>query len=56
MKLEDRFVNQDFNTHTNLWTPKKISNVPYKKLYNSKFHYINEFLYHLNNSYIDSYI
>lgn len=39
MKLEDRFVNQDFNIHTNLWTPKKISNVPYKKLYDSKFRY-----------------
>lgn len=55
MKLEDRFVNQDFNMHINLWTPKKISNVPYKKLYDSKFRYMNEFLYDLN-SYTDSFI
>ncbi|XP_026299715.1 vacuolar protein sorting-associated protein 13C isoform X2 [Apis mellifera] len=43
MKLEDRFVNQDFNIHTNLWTPKKISNVPYKKLYDNNSHLIYEY-------------
>ncbi|KOX79050.1 Vacuolar protein sorting-associated protein 13A [Melipona quadrifasciata] len=32
VKSEDRFVAQDFNMH-NLWTPKKISNIPYKKLH-----------------------
>lgn len=56
MKLENKFVNQDFNMHTNLWTPKKISNVPYKKLYDSKFHYMNEFFDDLNNFYTDSFI
>lgn len=55
MKLENKFVNQDFNMHTNLWTPKKISNVPYKKLYDSKFH-MNEFFDDLNNFYTDSFI
>lgn len=29
-------MNQDSGIHTNLWTPKKISNVPYKKLNDSK--------------------
>ncbi|XP_076634172.1 intermembrane lipid transfer protein VPS13A isoform X1 [Colletes latitarsis] len=32
LKIEERFQSQDTNIHTNLWTPKKISNVPYKKL------------------------
>ncbi|XP_024221985.1 vacuolar protein sorting-associated protein 13C [Bombus impatiens] len=42
VKLEDRFANQDFNMHTNLWTPKKISNVPYKKLHDDDSHLIYE--------------
>ncbi|XP_076670615.1 intermembrane lipid transfer protein VPS13A isoform X2 [Andrena cerasifolii] len=32
VKTEGRPTNQDSGIHTNLWTPKKISNVPYKKL------------------------
>ncbi|KAK9294042.1 hypothetical protein QLX08_011233 [Tetragonisca angustula] len=42
VKLEDRFAAQDFNMHSNLWTPKKISNIPYKKLHNDDSHLICE--------------
>ncbi|XP_078045899.1 intermembrane lipid transfer protein VPS13A isoform X2 [Augochlora pura] len=31
VKTEEKSFNQDFNAHFDLWTPKKISNVPYKK-------------------------
>ncbi|XP_017890538.1 vacuolar protein sorting-associated protein 13C-like [Ceratina calcarata] len=41
-KPEDRFANQEYNIHTNLWTPKKISNVPYKKLNDDDSHLIYE--------------
>ena len=36
VKTEGRPMNQESGIHTNLWTPKKISNVPYKKLNDSK--------------------
>ncbi|XP_015437338.1 PREDICTED: vacuolar protein sorting-associated protein 13A-like [Dufourea novaeangliae] len=31
IKTEGKSFNQDFNVHFNLWTPKRILNVPYKK-------------------------
>ncbi|XP_076222912.1 intermembrane lipid transfer protein VPS13A isoform X2 [Nomia melanderi] len=32
LKAEEKSFHQDFNAHFNLWTPKKISKVPYKKI------------------------
>ncbi|CAK9828583.1 Intermembrane lipid transfer protein VPS13A [Anthophora retusa] len=42
VKLEDKSMSQDFNMHINLWTPKKILNVPYKKLNDDDSHLIDE--------------
>ncbi|XP_053983322.1 intermembrane lipid transfer protein VPS13C-like [Hylaeus volcanicus] len=42
-KIEEKFPNQDSNVHTNLWTPKKISNVPYKKLTDDDSHLACEY-------------
>ncbi|CAL7940918.1 unnamed protein product [Xylocopa violacea] len=43
IKLENGMMNQNFNTNTNLWTPKKISNVPYKKLNNDNSQLVYEY-------------
>lgn len=36
LKAEEKSFHQDFNAHFNLWTPKKISKVPYKKINDGK--------------------
>ncbi|KAG7205210.1 hypothetical protein KM043_018296 [Ampulex compressa] len=32
VKSDDTSIYRDYNPHSNLWTPKKVSNIPYKKL------------------------
>ncbi|XP_034193125.2 intermembrane lipid transfer protein VPS13A isoform X1 [Osmia lignaria lignaria] len=43
LRLEDKSFNHDYsNAHINLWTPVKISNVPYKKLNDDDSHLNDE--------------
>ncbi|XP_076375159.1 intermembrane lipid transfer protein VPS13A isoform X2 [Megalopta genalis] len=42
IKAEEKSFNPDFNAHFNLWTPKKISNVPYKKTINDDLNLLCE--------------
>ncbi|XP_047356214.1 vacuolar protein sorting-associated protein 13C-like isoform X2 [Vespa velutina] len=51
LKSDDRTIGHDFNQHTDLWSPKSVSSIPYKKVENELLGNL-DLLHDYNNQHI----